>query len=276
MAKYQRPNSTDTNVNNNNVNMEGVNHTPKTTTPAYTNIPFEKPSFASIVHGNINSKGDSPTSANIRSISLNDQDLLSIDDSSRVLLVKRKEVDYMSNVYKICRNEGFMNLKIYHVGGLWIWILFPMTSSCSAFQANESLKRLSSALRTISPSFKVDERMISIERSSLPLCAWGSVAFKKAHGVLDLINDLNKDKGYNDVDPYDVSESNNEATRELLKPKPLNVNFQRRIMEETKIFFIHEMKRIIEVGDSLGFDARRCRKSLKRMIDSIGFHIADK
>ncbi|GJX29711.1 hypothetical protein Tco_0237790 [Tanacetum coccineum] len=56
------------------------------------------------------------------------------------LLVKLKDIDSMSNMYTICRNEGFSGLNIHHV---------------------------------------VDERIIWIEISGLPLCAWGSNAYKK-------------------------------------------------------------------------------------------------
>nr|GEV03788.1 RNA-directed DNA polymerase, eukaryota [Tanacetum cinerariifolium] len=171
VAKYQRQNS----VDSNKPDLLHQNYFPKTTKPAFTNKPNGKPSFASVVHGYI-STGDSP---NIRSISLKDQDLVSIDDSSRVLLVKLKEVDSMSNMFQICRNEGFENLKIHRVGGLWIWILFPSSTSRTSFQDNECMKSLSSAFKIVSPFFRVDERLIWIEINSLPLCGWGSAAFKK-------------------------------------------------------------------------------------------------
>ncbi|GJV52993.1 hypothetical protein Tco_1448734 [Tanacetum coccineum] len=102
-----------------------------------------------------------------------------IDDSSRVLLVKLKKVESMSNMYKIYKNEGFVELKIYHVRGLWIWIQFSTSASCLTFQDNECMKRLSQTFKHVTRSFKVDERMICIEINSLPLCAWGSNAFKK-------------------------------------------------------------------------------------------------
>ncbi|GJU96540.1 hypothetical protein Tco_1321296 [Tanacetum coccineum] len=56
-----------------------------------------------------------------------------------ILLVKLKDIDSMSNMYTICRNEGFSELNIHHV---------------------------------------VDERILWIEIIGLPLCAWGSNAYK--------------------------------------------------------------------------------------------------
>ncbi|GKD40518.1 hypothetical protein Tco_1260725 [Tanacetum coccineum] len=85
----------------------------------------------------------------------------------------------MSNMYTICRNEGFSDLNIHHVGGYWIWIQFPSSSACSKFQENESLKKLYSVKRAPSSNFTVDERILWIEISGLPLCAWGSNAYKK-------------------------------------------------------------------------------------------------
>ncbi|GKE76242.1 hypothetical protein Tco_1542362, partial [Tanacetum coccineum] len=42
------------------------------------------------------------------------------------------------------------------------------------------------------------------------------------------------------------------------------------------IFIIDELTRIIEVGGSLGFDVKGCRKSLNKMVNGIGAHIVNK
>ncbi|GKE63560.1 hypothetical protein Tco_1513927 [Tanacetum coccineum] len=44
---------------------------------------------------------------------------------------------------------------------------------------NGSLKRLYSVKRAPMPNFKVDKQILWIEVSGLPLCAWGSMAYKK-------------------------------------------------------------------------------------------------
>ena len=77
-----------------------------------------------------------------RIIAINDQDLINVVNTDSILLVKQKDIDSLSNMYTICRNEGFSDLNIHHVGGYWIWIQFPSSTACSKFQRNESLKRL--------------------------------------------------------------------------------------------------------------------------------------
>ncbi|GJR21948.1 hypothetical protein Tco_0970475 [Tanacetum coccineum] len=166
-------------------------------------------------------KIDTKTShVNTKTVTLKDQDLISVEDSSTVLLLKLKDVDTMSNMYMICKSKGFMDLKIHHVGGLWIWIQFPSLSSCSKFQDNVTLKSFYTILKYASPSFKVDERMVWIEISGLPLCSWGSNAFKKVEYVVEEnpIDDLN-----------DLNDNLNDLAQELKEDEvhedDLNVNF---------------------------------------------------
>nr|GEV25621.1 RNA-directed DNA polymerase, eukaryota, reverse transcriptase zinc-binding domain protein [Tanacetum cinerariifolium] len=329
------------------------NHVNPKTSQTFAAIPREKPSFASAVHGT-NSSSSLINDIKTRSISLKDQDLVKIDDSSKVLLVKLKKVETMSNMYSICRNEDFDNLKIHHVGGLWIWILFQSTNARNAFQENETLKNLSQAFKTVTPSFIVDERLVWIEISGLPLCAWGSAAFKKVasmfgkflffetdqstsictvflmtslqhspqpsedeskvpkddnsvdanseDGIDDIINDLHdniRHKGDNQDNTNSPNKEkdddqmldNNKSTQQALNDCNSNefdrppgfenykrytpssncsTSFAKFKKKDIKgISLINEMTRIIEVGDSLGYDVRGCRKSPKKMINEI-------
>ncbi|GKB38693.1 RNA-directed DNA polymerase, eukaryota, reverse transcriptase zinc-binding domain protein [Tanacetum coccineum] len=104
---------------------------------------------------------------------LDECDIIKVEDASIVVMVKVKEIDTISNMYQVCRNEGFDDIKIHHIGGLWVWIQFNSEKSCAAFKSNESLKKLWITSLEVSPYFVVDERMIWIEIYGLPLCAWG-------------------------------------------------------------------------------------------------------
>ncbi|GKB30851.1 hypothetical protein Tco_0870252 [Tanacetum coccineum] len=122
---------------------------------------LDLPSFAFVTNGIAKPIVDtSSTNANTQALVLDDQNLVNVEDPSRV-------------------NEGFTELKIHHVGGLWIWIQFPSSSLADNFQTNASLKSVYSCIKTATPSFKVDERMIWIEIRDLPLCAYRSNAYKK-------------------------------------------------------------------------------------------------
>ncbi|GJZ03951.1 RNA-directed DNA polymerase, eukaryota, reverse transcriptase zinc-binding domain protein [Tanacetum coccineum] len=97
-------------------------------------------SYASIANGGKTSSYKANETEGMKSISLLDHDLIKIEDSSEVVLVKVKEVDTMINMYGVCRKEGFINLKIHYISGLWTWITFPNASACAAFKQNDSLK----------------------------------------------------------------------------------------------------------------------------------------
>ncbi|GJU10779.1 RNA-directed DNA polymerase, eukaryota [Tanacetum coccineum] len=120
-----------------------------------------------------------------RIIAINDQDHINVVNTDSILLVKLKDIESMSNKYTICRNEGFLDLNIHHVGGYWIWIQFPSTTTCSKFQENESLKRLYSVKKAPSSNFKVDECILWIEIRRFQCLSSGRVCIStKSHRLV--------------------------------------------------------------------------------------------
>ncbi|GKB90534.1 hypothetical protein Tco_0962806, partial [Tanacetum coccineum] len=136
-----------------------------------------KQSYASVIHGGGGNKMEGNNMAK-KKISLSDHELVHVTNSLKVALVKVKNVDTRNNLYRLCREEGLEYVKIHHIGGLWLWLHFQNVESCTALKNNSTLKSLFTTIKPVSKNFRVDERMIWVEILGLPLCAWGSNAFK--------------------------------------------------------------------------------------------------
>ncbi|GKD43580.1 reverse transcriptase zinc-binding domain-containing protein [Tanacetum coccineum] len=135
----------------------GNNHGIKSQT-FYANVVVRKEQTESLPRSN-NIKD-----MNLKSIHLKDNCLIKLDDSVEVVLAKVREVETKEKLYSIIECQGFTDVDIHHVGGLWVWVAF---------------KNQSASMR----DFVVDERMVWIEIEGLPLCARGSEALKKNGGV---------------------------------------------------------------------------------------------
>nr|GEU60940.1 hypothetical protein [Tanacetum cinerariifolium] len=165
-------------------------------------------------------------------IPLNELDLINVDDTSTMVLVKVKEVDLISNMYCICRNEGFDDVKIYYVEGLWVWIQFNNAKSCEAFKPNEALQKVLTTIRVVSLSFIVDERMVWIEITGLPLCAWGLNAFNKVANVFGKIQFFDSDVDDNmSFGRYCIATKKPFAIAETVKVTIRGMNFDVNVKE---------------------------------------------
>ncbi|GJW28107.1 RNA-directed DNA polymerase, eukaryota [Tanacetum coccineum] len=161
VAKFQRKNKTDKIPTN-----KDFPHLKKPNVTQFRNpVGSDKPSFASVASGGggVNRNQNNVNQDKGNYITLSEHDLITVDDSSTVVLVKVKEVGSISNMYRICRNEGIDDVKIHYVGGLWVWIQFNNAKSCEAFKSNKALQNVWTTIRAASTSFIVDERMVWIE-----------------------------------------------------------------------------------------------------------------
>ncbi|GKB40109.1 putative RNA-directed DNA polymerase, partial [Tanacetum coccineum] len=215
-AKYQRQNLTDSNSRPNGQNFKQQTHNIKPS-PAFTNVPPVKPSFASVVHGS-SSTVDYRVPSKIRSISLKEQDLV-------------------------------------HVQEIGTWSINIL---------DESLDSQTS--KTESDENKVDNPEVTNSVDELD----------------ELIEDLNENNGHNEDIVEDINESNNEKPDNQKMEE--NINIQQTSSNESSL---HELSRPLALKISrkklhplaivphplLGYDVRGCQKSLKKMIDGIGFHI---
>ncbi|KAL4562431.1 hypothetical protein LXL04_034634 [Taraxacum kok-saghyz] len=134
-----------------------------------------KGSYASVVGGNKEVPPSfNSTTPNMKKIMLDAGDLLGMQDHVKVLIARVREPSIIQNLYRLCANEGFSDLCIRHVSGLWVWIEFPNVDSALAFQTNVSIKGFLTDISTLKKNFQIAERLVWLEVIGLPLCVWGA------------------------------------------------------------------------------------------------------
>nr|GEW17418.1 RNA-directed DNA polymerase, eukaryota, reverse transcriptase zinc-binding domain protein [Tanacetum cinerariifolium] len=237
VSRFQRSPKSGNNMGNNNGRTKQSRPVMSSNVPTNNHV---KKSYVSVAQG-----GRIPKETNMDKalyIHLNVFDLVKVEDISKVALVKVKSFDMISNLYFVCRKEGFDDLKIHHMGGLWVWFQFTSKVSYETFKANASLKNLWTYVKHVSPSFKVDERMIWLEIHGLPICAWGSNAYKKVANHYGKFIEENTSDG------------------------SVPSGFEKVINEDKRV---SQSFHVSKSSEALGYDVRGCKSSLRRLINRI-------
>ncbi|GKB48229.1 RNA-directed DNA polymerase, eukaryota [Tanacetum coccineum] len=195
VAKFQRQKLNDTNPkpHESNFNHQTSNPSNPKTSPTFNDIPHGKPSFASVVHG-ASSSGNSYNPTKIRFIFLKDQDLVGIDDSSKVLLVKLKEVESMSTIVCIAT-------KCHQIVSEEVQVEVNSDNFMAYVQdiGTWSINIFDDAIESHSTANEGEETKISNFEEG-----------NSDDGIDDLINELNENKEHHDGIPDNISDSNKE------------------------------------------------------------------
>ncbi|GJT99100.1 RNA-directed DNA polymerase, eukaryota, reverse transcriptase zinc-binding domain protein [Tanacetum coccineum] len=322
-----------------------------------------KKSYASTLYGDADSKVEKHEIKR-KHITLSDEELVQVTDPQDVAIVKVKNIKTMNNLHRLCREEGFVDLKIHHIGGLWLWLQFQNVGTCNAFKNNHTLASFFTTIKSVSKNFCVDERMVSSSMSLGRVCvatrqksfishlvhvtirgedyeayvqefgSWSinlddsSSQESETNSKMDIKFDNNKDANLvsesddeNDIqEALNVSQEDNDVRKaqeecihgnEEVVPKTQMdrmVNSNSSDLSRTPSFehynffenehssssfksksgkcpthfeilkcngirgisVIHEISRLIEVGEKLGYDVKGCHNSLQKLIDRIG------
>ncbi|GKA46445.1 RNA-directed DNA polymerase, eukaryota, reverse transcriptase zinc-binding domain protein [Tanacetum coccineum] len=263
-----------------------------------------KKTYASTLNGDRGSKAERQETK-MKQVTLSDHELVQINNSLEIALVKVKSVETMSTLYRLCCEEGFNEVKIHHIGGLWLWLQFQNEETCNAFKKNNNLKSFFSLIKPVSKNFSVDERMVWVEILGLPLCAWGSNAYKKfASTVEDLASqetdfdshegdEGDKERDFESIDDIEEDEQvarqdNKKEEKEQEKQQAESILSNTGNEEKTPPIESDINKGSVtsdwsrppdiaeKISEKLGYDVKGCHKSLHRLIDRIGVLMVDK
>lgn len=84
--------------------------------------------FASVVSG-VNGRDHKKKENVLKTIKIDEADLLFVLDAACVVLSKVRDMNIIFNLESVLLKEGFCDVKLYYIGGLWMWLEFRSKKS---------------------------------------------------------------------------------------------------------------------------------------------------
>ncbi|GKD93758.1 RNA-directed DNA polymerase, eukaryota [Tanacetum coccineum] len=104
-------------------------------------------------------------------------------DHTLSLVDKLKEFSSLPNLNKILVEEGFSDIIIRYMGGLWVILQFSSKTSKDNFMFHVGVNSWFSKIQQASTSFNVDERVVWIDIEGVPLYAWSNNTFTRIASI---------------------------------------------------------------------------------------------
>ncbi|GJZ43946.1 RNA-directed DNA polymerase, eukaryota, reverse transcriptase zinc-binding domain protein [Tanacetum coccineum] len=108
-----------------------------------------------------------------------DDDCVNQEDYMCCLNGKVKDFGSLSNMKIVLGNEGFNDIEIRYLGGLWVMIVFKSVEVKEKFKSNVGTGSWFSQLIQTSNDFIVDGRVTWVEIEGIPLKVWTENTFKR-------------------------------------------------------------------------------------------------
>nr|GEZ18110.1 DIE2/ALG10 family [Tanacetum cinerariifolium] len=131
-------------------------------------------SYAHVLKGVSHPNGDT---TNTPSLVIGD-DCVNQEDYSCCLNGKVKDFVSLSNLKVVLGNEGFNEIGIRYLEGLWVMLVFRSVDGKEKFKVNVGTKSWFSQLIETSSDFVVDGRVAWVEVERIPLKVWTDNTFK--------------------------------------------------------------------------------------------------
>ncbi|GJY40530.1 RNA-directed DNA polymerase, eukaryota [Tanacetum coccineum] len=152
--------------------------------------PVGASSYAATLKGNYNSH---PLVDLMPDIVLEESCLVSRDFDNFVM-GEIKDFSAINNLRVLLANEGFLNVKLAYIGGLWVMIELDSTSTKEKFMQHVGVASWFARLCNAQEDFVSRERIVWVDIEGVPLRAWSQSTFKKIWAIMGRDNILERFK----------------------------------------------------------------------------------
>nr|GEZ23681.1 reverse transcriptase domain, reverse transcriptase zinc-binding domain protein [Tanacetum cinerariifolium] len=101
----------------------------------------------------------------------------SSNDFPLAILGCYKDFCFIANARTLCRYEGFLEVDIKYLGGLWVLFEFRTVDSRNKFLKHKGILSWFSSLKPWYDDFVVEERLVWLDIEGMPLRAWNNDTF---------------------------------------------------------------------------------------------------
>nr|GFB19261.1 nucleotide-binding alpha-beta plait domain-containing protein [Tanacetum cinerariifolium] len=170
VARFQRP----PDVNSGEYTHQNGNYVPKKTESNSNNgSRTVKMSYVNVVNRDTKSREACEPAL------LLDESCLNQLDYSLGLFGKVKEFSSFDNMRMVLRNEGFNDIDLRYMGGMWIMINFKTEDTKAKFQSCLGATSWFSQIIQMSKELVIDERITWVDIEGIPLKLWSESTFNR-------------------------------------------------------------------------------------------------
>ncbi|GJW43749.1 RNA-directed DNA polymerase, eukaryota, nucleotide-binding alpha-beta plait domain protein, partial [Tanacetum coccineum] len=147
-----------------------------------------------------------------------DESCILENDRKLSLMGKVKDFGSMPNLYFLLAKEGFYDLKLSYLGGIWVLIEFSSKDAKQKFHKHIGVGSWFTSLIQANPKFISDERVVWVDIEGIPLHARTTDTFKKIGSKWgEVLDTENSERDYEEK--MDYNSSNEESVRVRLEGK---------------------------------------------------------
>ncbi|GJU39294.1 RNA-directed DNA polymerase, eukaryota [Tanacetum coccineum] len=150
-------------------------------------------SFVNVVTNvNDKSKSDSPLSDSPATVL--DDSCFANHDFEKCVMGEVKLFSSINNLRVILANEGFHNIRIAYLGGLWVMIELPSANSKSKLLKHVGVMSWFKSLSNAQPDFQTRDRIVWVDIEGVPMHVWSRNTFHKIGSRWGEVLDLEESK----------------------------------------------------------------------------------